>query len=299
MNDSAMPTPATPTQHPSDAPAADPEGDHRGDAVPPASDAPASSHDPHHHHHASELAHTLAVLSEQLIGSRPSKEYEPLVFLGGVVLATIAGFLNVVVLMCSSYPVTHVTGTVSRLSSDIASGNTTELMLILPLFACFITGSAISGIVIDKGSLRLGRPYGIAMLLEAALIGAGAVVLHWHVVFGVLLVAMAAGLQNAMASSYGGLIVRTTHMTGIATDLGFLIGRWIRHREVAGWKFMLLTLLLASFFVGGALGHFSWLAFHEGALWLPTGVLGIIGGVYFLWRKTHETGTGDLDQHLG
>lgn len=227
------------------------------------------------------------------------KDNEPLVFLGGFVLATIAGYLNVVLLMAGSVPVTHVTGTVSKLSSDIGVGNTVEIALILPLFGCFILGAAISGMVIGKASLRLGRPYGVAMLLEALLIAGAALVIRWEVVAGVLLVATAAGLQNAMASSYGGLIIRTTHLTGIATDLGFLIGRWIRHREVAGWKFALLIILLLSFFGGGIAGHFGFTWFGHEALWLPAAVLGAIGGSYFLWRMMRRSESGEQDQHLG
>lgn len=248
-------------------------------------------------HHS--LAHTLLHLPDHMPAPGSGEANEPLVFLGGCILATIAGFLNVVLLVCSSYPVTHVTGTVSRLSTDISTGNTTDLMFILPLFGCFIIGAAISGMVIGKGALRLGRPYGVAMLLEAGFIAAGALLIQEHVVPGVLMVATAAGLQNAMASSYGGLIIRTTHMTGIVTDLGFLIGRWIRHREVAGWKFALLSLLLISFFAGGIGGHFAWHACKEHALWIPTGILAAIGGSYFLWRMTHTTKSGEQDQHLG
>lgn len=227
------------------------------------------------------------------------KDNEPLVFLGGFVLAMIAGYLNVVLLVAGSVPVTHVTGTVSRLSSDIGSGNGSDIAVILPLFACFILGAAISGMVIGKASLRLGRPYGVAMLLEALLIAGAALVIRWEVLPGVLLVATAAGLQNAMASSYGGLIVRTTHLTGIATDLGFLVGRWVRHREVAGWKFALLIILLVSFFAGGIAGHFGWLWLGYEALWLPALVLGGIGGSYFVWRMTRRAEEGEQDRHLG
>jgi hypothetical protein len=42
--------------------------------------------------------------------------------------------------------------------------------------------------------------------------------------------ALACGLQNAIGSSYCGLQIRTTHISGIVTDLGTMIGQWLRHR---------------------------------------------------------------------
>jgi uncharacterized membrane protein YoaK (UPF0700 family) len=42
----------------------------------------------------------------------------------------------------------------------------------------------------------------------------------------------ACGLQNAMVSTYSGAIIRTTHITGTVTDLGAMIGQYLRgHRH--------------------------------------------------------------------
>ncbi|MGP1347781.1 MAG: YoaK family protein [Phycisphaerales bacterium] len=233
---------------------------------------------------------------ESMPAAGSGKDNEPLVFLGGCVLAAIAGFLNVVLIAGAGVPVTHMTGTVSRLSSDLGAGNSADILFVLPVFGCFIIGAGISGVVIGKASLRLGEPYGIAMMLEAGLLVLAAVVVRWSITPGVLLVAMAAGLQNAMASSYGGLIVRTTHLTGIATDLGFLLGQWLRHRDVAGWKLLLLLLLLGAFFVGGVVGHFAWLGLGLDALWLPAIVLGVAGGGYFARRVQIRARHGQDDE---
>src|SRR4051794_3139873 len=68
---------------------------------------------------------------------------------------------------------------------------------------------------------------------------------------GPMLAATACGLQNAMSSSYCGLMIRTTHVSGVVTDLGVMIGHWLRHRRIALWKLKFLVALLLAFGVGG------------------------------------------------
>merc|ERR1711981_773115 len=45
---------------------------------------------------------------------------------------------------------------------------------------------------------------------------------HWTAKF---LAAAACGLQNAMTTHWGGAVTRTTHVTGLFTDVGLLLGR--------------------------------------------------------------------------
>lgn len=217
----------------------------------------------------------------------------PLVLIGGVLLALIAGFINAAVLRVSDLAVTHVTGSVSRLSSDLGDGDTTDLLRVLPLVASFIGGAILAGIIVGRDTLRLGRPYGMAMLTEAAMLGVAALLLHQQREAGVFLAAAAAGLQNGMASTYGGLIVRTTHVTGIATDIGFLLGRWITRRDVEPWKFGLLFALFGAFFAGGVLGWLLSGSLDALALLVPASVLVLIGVAYLVWRTTHFSTGGD------
>jgi uncharacterized membrane protein YoaK (UPF0700 family) len=217
----------------------------------------------------------------------------PVVLIGGVLLALIAGYINAVALRVSDLGATHVTGAVSRLSADLGAGDDTDLLRVLPLVASFIAGAVLAGMVVGRDALRLGRHYGLAMLIEAALLVGAAILLQFGQSGGVFLAAVAAGLQNGMASTYGGLIIRTTHVTGIATDIGFLIGRWITHRDVEPWKFGLLIALFGSFFVGGILGWYASTTHDALALLAPATALTLAGSAYLLWRKSHFGTGGD------
>lgn len=217
-----------------------------------------------------------------------------LVLLGGLVLTFCAGYANIVVLSEATLPVTHTTGSVSRLSGDVGRGDATDGLRILMLLASFMLGATVSGLLIAERTLKLGRRYGVVTMLVATLLGVAAAALPYAPFAGVLLCAGAAGMQNAMASSYGGLIIRTTHMTGVMTDLGFMLGQALRGHPPPAWKPVLLTALLLAFFGGGAAGAVAEAALGAAALYLPAAGLFIAGSIYAAWRLLHadERGVG-------
>jgi uncharacterized membrane protein YoaK (UPF0700 family) len=101
--------------------------------------------------------------------------------------------------------------------------------------------------------------------------------------FALFLVAFSCGLQNAMASNYMGLIIRTTHLTGIVTDLGVLIGQALKHRKPKAWKMAFLLSILLGFFAGGLSGFLAFGRIGYFAIFIPASMClaGAIG-FYFL-----------------
>jgi uncharacterized membrane protein YoaK (UPF0700 family) len=211
------------------------------------------------------------------------------VFVGGAALAGVAGYVNTILLSVYHVPVSHMSGAVSMFGYDLESGDTGHLLRIASMVVGFLLGAIISGVIIGGTTLKPGRRYGVALMLEGGLLAVGS----WRVIAGDLgglsFVAAACGLQNGMASSYLGLILRTTHVTGIVTDIGVLIGHWLRHRTVEPWKLLLLTALFLGFAGGGLTGAFAhhWLGLH--ALWIAAGGCFAAGAVYFFWRLRTQT----------
>lgn len=209
----------------------------------------------------------------------------PFVFTGGASLAAVAGYVNVAVLSFFHVPVSHMTGAVSRLSSDVQSADLTDLRLILLIISAFLAGAVVSGMVIGGRRLAPGRRYGVALIIEGLVLLGATAMLRAGLTGGVPLAALACGVQNGMASSYYGLVLRTTHVTGIVTDIGVMIGHWVRHRRVRLWKLLLLTSILAGFFVGGVAGAFAVASMGAGALLLPSIGCLAAGSIYFAWRQ--------------
>lgn len=107
------------------------------------------------------------------------------------------------------------------------------------------------------------------LLLCFGLLGAK---LHRHmglfVSITVMLLCFLMGLQNAIITRISRSVIRTTHMTGIVTDIGIELGKlfyWNRKidREDEAYvkanrsKLMLLGSLLFMFFFGGVAGAFG------------------------------------------
>lgn len=206
------------------------------------------------------------------------------VLLGGLWLASTAGYVNTLVIALGSPPVTHLTGTITRMSSDLGKGDFADAKFVAGLVGSFVLGAILSGAIIGSSTLKIGRRYGVAILFEAALLALAALTINDSLHVGAMLAACAAGLQNAMASSYRSLIIRTTHVTGVLTDLGFQFGQLITGHKIAGWHFILLGLLLIAFVIGGILGAIA--SVHAGShgLWYPAGGMAFGGFAYFVIR---------------
>lgn len=55
-----------------------------------------------------------------------------------------------------------------------------------------------------------------------------------HIETVLYFLAFACGIQNALCTTWSGAVIRTTHYTPTITDLGIVVGNWIR--EKLGWK---------------------------------------------------------------
>jgi uncharacterized membrane protein YoaK (UPF0700 family) len=143
---------------------------------------------------------------------------------GAVALAGTAGFVNTVMLGFFHSPVSHMTGAVSHLGIDIAEGKLRDAWASLSIIIGFVIGAMGAGILVGAWKLVPNRAYGVALMAEGGLLGIATALLNAQHRLALPAVAMACGLQNAMASSYCGLLIRTTHVTGVVTDIGVILG---------------------------------------------------------------------------
>lgn len=232
----------------------------------------------------------------------PSRAEFVIVLMGGLALAASAGYVNTAVIAMGSLPVTHLTGSISRVSSDLGRLDLADAVQVSGLVLAFVLGAAISGVIIGSATLHLGRRYGIAVMFEAVLLAAAAAMAPRSLNAAAVLAASAAGLQNAMAASYRALIIRTTHVTGILTDLGFQIGQLFSGHSIAGWKFALLGSLLVAFVAGGVAGAVAQERMGTASLWVPAVGMALGGAGYFAWRvrshmvRQHHHGGEDAEK---
>jgi uncharacterized membrane protein YoaK (UPF0700 family) len=200
----------------------------------------------------------------------------------GSIFAFIAGYINVVLLGFYHVPVSHMSGAVSRLSIEVMDKSQGNPWEVLGIVGGFVAGAILSGFFIDGRRPKATLKYSVLLLLEASVLFIAASALNRNISAGVPMAAMACGLQNAMTSSFFGLITRTTHVTGIVTDLGVLIGQGIRDRKVAYWKFIVLGSLLLGFFAGGLAGAFALSRVGMKSLFAASGATAL--GSFIYWR---------------
>jgi uncharacterized membrane protein YoaK (UPF0700 family) len=173
---------------------------------------------------------------------------------GAMALGGTAGYINSVLLGFIDTPVSHMSGAVSRLGLNVAEGHISAAFGSLFIILGFLLGSILVGIFVGATKLGPSRRYGIVMLAEGLLLLIAVLLLQLKSPLGPVIAATACGLQNAMSSSYCGLMIRTTHVSGVVTDLGVMIGHWLRHRRIVVWKLKFLIAMLASFGCGGFIG---------------------------------------------
>ncbi len=206
-------------------------------------------------------------------------------------LALAAGSVNAGAFAACARFVTHVTGTATQIGTDF--GQWFLMFEYLLVLVAFIVGAMASVLAIQARGMRGKRPLYAVPLFGAAALLCVAGVLGASGVFGPLggaveepadfaflsLLAFAMGLMNAGVASSTGLSVRTTHMTGPASDFGVsLATAWLgsgEARRAALGVALLRGGKVLSFVVGGALmlpllSGLGWVAFVVPAALIAT-----------------------------
>ena len=168
----------------------------------------------------------------------------------------------------------HMTGILSSAADDLALGAIDAALDCAGALLAFLAGAACCAIMVNFARRRnLHSEFALPLLLEAMLLLAfgvlGTQLQAIDVIVlpaTVMLLCFMMGLQNAVITKLSNAEIRTTHMTGIITDLGIEAGKaayWNRDdqavpRVTADWKRMrILLALVSSFFAGAVAGAFG------------------------------------------
>jgi uncharacterized membrane protein YoaK (UPF0700 family) len=240
-------------------------------------------------------------------------------------LSWVGGYTNVVALMACHAMASHVTGSVTWFGQALAEGQWRAGAFLGFVVGMFFAGAALSA-VMTEGARRRGirSKYILPMLVEAFLLMVFALgvtflqigvlrdsraVVWWMVGAA----SMAMGLQNATVTRISGNVVRTTHLTGVLTDLG-LEGvqylhwwrdkvrsrHWSRNgrlfrvsrRHPTVLRLALLASIFGSFLFGVVIGTWVFLRWPTLAMVPP-----ILFLLWIVWvdRRTPIADTRELD----
>lgn len=193
----------------------------------------------------------------------------------GFTLAFIAGAANAGGFLAVQIYTSHMTGIVSSMADNLVLGDVALVLNALGGLMSFIAGAATSAILVNYARRRqLQSEYAFPLLLEAALMLCfgllGARLSNIEGLFvpaTVMLLCFMMGLQNAVISKLSNAEIRTTHVTGIITDIGIELGKlayWNRHAAPGRPdvlanrpRLRVLSIMALSFLGGGVLGALS------------------------------------------
>lgn len=193
-------------------------------------------------------------------------------------LAAAAGALNTAAFEIVGFFSANMTGNVSSLSDHLAKANLSAGLFFLSVVCLFITGSLVSTLVINSGRRRNIRTiYAFVILAEGlALVFLGVAECFFTPLSpGVVLImslSFLMGLQNAVVTRISNARVRTTHVSGTATDIGIelamlyeVLRRKVSPKEAPLYldRLRLHGLTLLSFLAGGVAGIwlYKWLGY--------------------------------------
>jgi len=207
-----------------------------------------------------------------------------------ITLAWIAGYTNILTLIICGTATSHISGTLSQWGRDLVEGKWSLTLFTSFLLITFLLGAVFSGLCTEGGRRRGWESiYVLPMAFQLVFLALFAILIELngdagrslesmtYVLTGVASFAM--GLQNATITRISGGVVRTTHMTGVFTDLGIELvhtAYWIRDRysrpnepgapslltrlrsQPSAMRVVLLLSVSASFALGAGLGAIAW-----------------------------------------
>lgn len=189
----------------------------------------------------------------------------------GLLLALVAGAANAGGFVAVHQYTSHMTGIVSAMADDVAAGGLRLAAAGLGALAAFVAGAACCALIVGFARRRgLHSIYALPLLFEAVLLLSfgvlGAQLASVEVLIvpaTVALLCFMMGLQNAVITKVSNAEIRTTHITGVMTDIGIELGKALypNAHDLAAprvtanvERLRLLAALALCFFVGGLVG---------------------------------------------
>jgi uncharacterized membrane protein YoaK (UPF0700 family) len=186
-------------------------------------------------------------------------------------LSFVAGIVNVTGFFAVGHLTTNVTGHFAFFAEDLSRKNYSYALVYLAFILSFLCGAFFSSLYTEAISKKYPRyRYSFPVSFEIAILTFVAqlpivIIDHYPIEIACALL-FAMGMQNALVTNISKSVVRTTHLTGLFTDLGIELSQLFFFKEVAQQKRLrssirLRMIIIISFFVGGIVGGFGYPVF--------------------------------------
>ena len=182
------------------------------------------------------------------------------------ILSFVAGIVNVSGFLAFKQLTTNVTGHFALFINDVANLDFWKGTIFFLYIFSFLFGSFVSSFLIEK--YRKNKKLNVfvvptiiecLILITVGLLSDFIVIKHPNLIICLLLFAM--GLQNSFVTKISNAVVRTTHLTGLFTDLGIdlsliLFPKSEKQKEKLKANIKLRIYIILFFFAGGLMAGF-------------------------------------------
>jgi uncharacterized membrane protein YoaK (UPF0700 family) len=182
--------------------------------------------------------------------------------------AMVSGMTNVVGFVAFLAFSSNITGHVANLSKHIVEQNFSEMLIFLVWLFMFFAGAFLASFIVrsleDKSYYRA---HSIPVIIEIIILLFVAVYGHnfyqetkleREIVIATLLFSM--GLQNSLVSIISGGLIKSSHLTGLFTDLGGEVAEWIHPKaektEIIRNKIFVRCTVFGFYLLGGIIGGY-------------------------------------------
>lgn len=206
----------------------------------------------------------------------------------GIFTAITAGMVNVASLVLFYSFTSNVTGHFAILAEEIANGNWFQIAVVLFWVGLFFSGSFLSNFIIINSTKKTAFfSHSIPMILEILgfiVVGVYGNYFYTETLteteFLVAILLFSMGLQNGLTASITNFAVKTTHVTGLTTDLAIhvsmLTQKKYRKNEQIVEKTKLMSAILFSYVVGGVISGLVLHYFKFNVFFVVSGIMIVI-----------------------
>ena len=200
-------------------------------------------------------------------------------------LSFVAGIVNITGVLSVKVLTTNVTGHFAFFSEELSNKNYQVAVVYLLFIVSFFAGAFVSNLLIEIVlRIRSQMAYVFPMVVEIiilsliSILGSRSALSsgNGQVIACSLLFAM--GLQNSLVTKVSQSVVRTTHLTGLFTDLGIEVSQLFFYRKTLQFQMLsksiyLKLAIIGCFFLGCLIGGLLFSSFEMKTLLVASAFL--------------------------
>ncbi|MBF6640796.1 DUF1275 domain-containing protein [Flavobacterium sp. J49] len=185
-------------------------------------------------------------------------------------LSLVAGIVNITGVLALKTLTTNVTGHFAYFAEEIMRKDYSIAITFLVFTLCFLLGSFTANTIVEivlQKKPRLAHVVPIALeiviLTGVALFFGTSTIYEVHGKIEAFLLLLAMGIQNSLVTKVSQSTVRTTHLTGLFTDLGIELSQLFFYKKPEQQtklktNIYLRLSIISFFFIGCVLGGFAY-----------------------------------------